>query len=282
MENCVICEGQKFSFFYQDSLKKCNQCGHVVANHNFSEEEFHKLYKEEYFKGEEYLDYVGDKKIIQKNFSARFQKILKFTDVKQITNCLEIGCAYGFFAEILIKQAETEYVGLDVSEEAIAYGTVSSLNLKREDYLNYQSPDKKYTDVFMWDVIEHLKNPDRFIQKIYSEMDNRGRIYITTGDISAILPRIQGKNWRLIHPPTHVHYFSKETLIKLLDRHGFKIVNLSYPAIYRSITQIFYSLFLLNKKGNLLMRTLYQKLPVNAFLKLNTFDIMMVIAERKV
>lgn len=282
MENCIICEGQQFSFIYRDSLKKCNQCGHVAANLNFSEEEFHKLYRKEYFKGEEYLDYVGDKRIIQKNFSARFQKILKFTELKQITNCLEIGCAYGFFAEILLKQVQTKYVGLDVSEEAVAHGTVNSPNLKREDYLNYQSPDEKYTDVFMWDVIEHLKNPDRFIQKIYSEMDNRGRIYITTGDISAILPRIQGKNWRLIHPPTHVHYFSKETLIKLLDRYGFKIVNLSYPPIYRSIKQIFYSLFLLNKKGNLLMRTLYQKLPVNAFLKLNTFDIMMVIAEKKV
>jgi hypothetical protein len=134
----------------------------------------------------------------------------------------------------------------------------------------------------MWDVIEHLVNPEEFIQKASHETKKDGRIYITTGDISAWLPQRQKEKWRMIHPPTHVHYFTKKSISQLLDKHGFEIERISYPPVSRSIRVIFYSLFILNKKHNALFKWIYNLIPEKASIKLNTYDIMFVVAKKKI
>src|SRR5690606_16974741 len=83
--------------------------------------------------------------------------------------------------------------------------------------------DKKYDVVCMFDCIEHLAMPQKFIEKISSVMRSGGHLSITTGDIGTMVPKIRGKKWRLVHPPTHVHYFSFDSLKALLEKNGFKI-----------------------------------------------------------
>ena len=60
----------------------------------------------------------------------------------------------------------------------------------------------------MWDTIEHLKRPDLFVQKAAADLRPGGLIALTTGDIGSLNARLRGARWRMIHPPTHLHYFS--------------------------------------------------------------------------
>ncbi len=247
-----------------------------------SSEELKKTYTENYFKGEEYVDYIRDKEILQSNFQIRLKNILKRREVKEISNALEIGCAYGFFSEVLHKNfSNIKYVGYDVVPEAIDYGkNILHQNVVCENYLNSKT-EEKYSDVFMWDVIEHLPNPDVFIEKISKETKRGSRLYITTGDIDRIVPKIQKARWRMIHPPSHLHYFSRKTLGLLLEKNGFKIVTVSYPSISRSIHLIFYSLFMLRKNPSTLTKKIYNIIPKSWSIPINTFDIMFVTAEKK-
>jgi 2-polyprenyl-3-methyl-5-hydroxy-6-metoxy-1,4-benzoquinol methylase len=282
MNTCIVCGGHEFIPVFSGTLKKCAQCGFATANVDFSPELLQKIYSVNYFLGEEYLDYLHDKKTIQLNFHKRINTIKKVVSGKlPLTNCLEIGCAYGFFGEILKNNWNTEYLGMDVVPEAVQFGkTQLNLNLKTGDYLQEAAPLKPYSDVFMWDVIEHLQYPEKFLQKAFKELAHDGRIYITTGDFSSLLARIQGKNWRMIHPPSHLHYFTKSSLIRLLKSNGFSIMKVNYLPVYRSVRQIFYSLFLLNKPEGKLNR-LIEKIPAGLNVSLNTFDIVFIIAEKK-
>ncbi len=282
MKSCLVCGSREFVPIFSGTLKKCSHCGFATANMEFSRELLEKTYSVNYFLGEEYLDYLQDKKTIQLNFLKRIKTIKKaVTDKLPLSNCLEIGCAYGFFGEILKKTWITEYLGMDVVPEAVQYGKNElKLNLKTGDYLEEPAPVNPFTDVFMWDVIEHLQYPDKFLRKISDELAPGGRIYITTGDFSALLARIQGKNWRMIHPPSHLHYFTKKSLIGLLENNGFSILKVKYLPVYRSVRQIFYSLFLLNRSGTLLNR-LIEKIPAGLNISLNTFDIVFIIAEKE-
>ena len=67
---------------------------------SITREELSRIYSENYFKGEEYADYIRDKKILQQNFNNRLSFILSNIDLHRIVNALEIGSAYGFFAEV--------------------------------------------------------------------------------------------------------------------------------------------------------------------------------------
>ncbi|MEO6904235.1 MAG: class I SAM-dependent methyltransferase [Bacteroidia bacterium] len=280
-KNCIVCNANKFVPIYNDTLLKCGSCGFVTANMEIDTELLKQTYTENYFKGEEYVDYLNDKEILQTNFKKRISAIFKRFDKENINNIVEIGCAYGFFAEMINKELKTKYVGYDVVGEAIDYGkNILNQNLICGDYLE-ANIENGLSDVFMWDVIEHLPEPEKFIKKANTELKKGGRIYITTGDIECLMPRIQKAKWRMIHPPSHLHYFSKNTLSLLLKQHGFKIIDVSYPPVYRSIRLIYYSLFMLRKKYPRFIEKLYDKIPSKMSVAINTFDIMFLIAEKE-
>jgi len=280
-KKCLICSSQLFEPLYENTLLKCTNCSFVTANLDIYKLDFNNIYDESYFKGSEYLNYPLEKSIIQKNFAKRLNHITRKINKKDISNVLEIGCAYGFFGELISKYFKgTHYTGIDISKEAINYGKNNlGLNLHSVDYLDYKS-DEDISDIFMWDVIEHLPEPDKVIAKASTELMNNGRLILTTGDIDSYLARLQKKKWRLIHPPSHLHYFSKKTISQLLRKNNFQVISINYPSIYRSLRQSWYSLFLLDKKQKKIPKKIFQLLP-DLNIGINTYDIMMVIAIKK-
>ncbi len=282
MDACVVCGSTKLAGKFNNTLIECAECTHVYANMQVDEETLKKIYSVNYFKGEEYADYLSDKPMLQKNFRKRIQTALKLEPKPEFKNVLEIGCAYGFFAEVLNKEFKPgHYVGIDVVPEAITYGRYKlHQNLVVQDYLKMPAPKEPYTDVFMWDVIEHLPNPDKFMEKIAAETAPGARIYITTGDIGSTLAKFQGKSWRMIHPPSHLHYFTSRSLKKLSQKFGFTQEHLSYPPVSRSVRIIFYSLFILNKPWAKPLRFLYDLIPDKASVSVNTYDIMFFVGRK--
>ncbi|OQX75831.1 MAG: hypothetical protein B6D61_09730 [Bacteroidetes bacterium 4484_249] len=280
-KKCLICGSQLLKPIYENTLLRCENCSFVFANLNIEKLNFNKIYSESYFKGSEYLDYPREKSIIQKNFAKRLKFITGKTDKKDVSNVLEIGCAYGFFGELINKYFPgIPYTGIDISKDAIEYGRKNlGLNLHSVDYLDFET-EKVFSDIYLWDVIEHLPEPDKVIAKASSELRRNGRLILTTGDIDSFLARKQKRNWRLIHPPTHLFYFSKKTLIKLLEKNNLQVISISYPSILRSLKQSWYSLFLLDKKKNNIAKNIFRILP-DINIKINTFDIMMVMAIKK-
>ncbi len=282
MRECIICGSNSNTFIYDNTLIKCSSCKFVTANLELSKEQLESIYSENYFNGDEYVNYLADKLTIQKNFTKRLNQLQIDSNSLIKMNALEIGCAYGFFGELFTKKyGRAKYTGVDVVKEAISYGQETfGLNLILQDYLTYPMTEK-YTHVFMWDVIEHLPRPDHFIEKISNETTQGSELHITTGDIGAFLPKIQKQNWRMIHPPTHLHYFTKNTITTLLQKYGFEVKSVTYNPVYRSVKQIFYSLFLLNKPNNNFTNKVFSKIQKNWFIPLNTYDIMHVKAVKK-
>src|SRR5688572_32850632 len=122
-DHCLVCDNREFDKIYSSTLLKCRSCGFVTANLNVREEELKAIYTENYFKGEEYADYLRDKPVLQKNFANRLDFIFSKFDRKKFSNALEIGCAYGFFAQVFKDRIKgADFVGLDIAAEAVKYG----------------------------------------------------------------------------------------------------------------------------------------------------------------
>lgn len=283
MKKCIVCNGDAFEQIYKDILQKCSICGFVRAGLEFGRNDLREVYSKKYFEGEEYFNYQADKSILQLNFKRRLKHFLKKVDERTVTNVLELGCAYGFFAEIINKCLKIGYIGFDVVPEAVAYGREQlRQNLVCCDYLDYEVPPDTYSDVFMWDVIEHLPDPDEVMMKISTEIKTGGRLCLTTGDFESLLSRLQGARWRMVHPPSHIQYFSPKTIAMFLSNYGFDVLKISYTPVYRSVQQIFYSLCLLNKNPGTFIQNINDKIPSAWYLKINTFDIMEVVAVKGV
>ena len=282
MENthCPICQFSDTKPIFDNTLLKCHNCGHGWANLQLDHAYLQQLYAENYFKGEEYADYLADKEILQMNFGKRAQQIAK--NAPAPNDILEIGCAYGFFQQTISQTFKgVNYQGYDISQDAIQYANQHfGPHFSAENYLDVAN-SKTYDAVFMWDVIEHLSDPGAFIAKAHKECKPGAMLYLTTGDFGALLPRLQGKKWRMIHPPTHLHYFTKKSMTALLEKNGFEPVFFKYPPVYRSLGLIYFALFILNKKPSRFHQWMYSKIPKAAAIPINTRDIFFVGAQKK-
>lgn len=277
---CIVCHAAHPSPLYP-GLLRCGACGYVFADANLSDEELSRLYNEGFFTGEEFSDYAADEKFFRKNFAARLRVLRRFTDPARHRRLLEIGSAYGFFLDVARRDFES-VEGIDITDEGVRrsrerFGVEATCG----DFLAHDYGERRYDVVCLWDTIEHLREPHRFIEKIAALTDAGALLALTTGDIESLNARLRKSRWRLIHPPTHLHYFSRATMARLLARHGFEVVYDRYCGFYRSVDNVAYNVFVLRHQ----MRRTYALLRRTGLTKLgfylNLYDGMYVIARRR-
>jgi SAM-dependent methyltransferase len=98
-------------------------------------------------------------------------------------------------------------LGLDV-----ATGTLESADLSPEQF-----------DVaVLGDVIEHLPDPGTALDEIAGVLRKNGVLYLTLPDAGSVPARLLGARWWSVIP-THVQYFTRGSVARLLERHGFAL-----------------------------------------------------------
>jgi len=85
-------------------------------------------------------------------------------------------------------------------------------------------PSSHFDVITLWDVIEHLPDPDVVLAETRRLLKPGGRLVITTGDIGSAYARRRGARWHLLAPPWHLYYFSQHTLRKLAAKAGLEVV----------------------------------------------------------
>ena len=108
-----------------------------------------------------------------------------------------------------------------------------------------------------------------------------GIFAFTTGDIGSLNAKFRKHKWRMIHPPTHLHYFSKTSIEKILTSQGFKILDIKYPAVYRTFDNIIYNLFVLRNNSPWVYKICKSFGITKLSFKINLFDIMLVVAQKE-
>lgn len=85
------------------------------------------------------------------------------------------------------------------------------------------SHKEKYDVVLLSQVLEHIVDPNRIVQNIYTVLRKNGVAAIAVPHFGSALSKIQGKNDMYISPPEHLTFFSKHGLIKLFQRYNFTL-----------------------------------------------------------
>ena len=215
-----------------------------------------------------YLDYLSEKN----NIIASSKKLLKRINT-HITgsHLIEVGCATGFFLQTA-RNLGWQTKGFEISSYAASMARkLFNLDVECCDFLNAYDLNTKDTDVVVaLDVIEHLRDPAKFLEKCNTILRKNGLLLISTGDFSSIPAKISGRRWRLIHPPEHIYYFTRVGLTQLLVNSGFEVLDIKYLWKRYSIRFVFTSLGfgLFGSLGNV-------SIPFNGF------DVMYIFARKK-
>ncbi len=278
--HCVACDSSSNEPIF-GGLLRCRQCGHAFAAPEDTDGDLAAIYTEGYFAGEEYHDYLADKDIAQRNFRSRLRVLKSFMDPARHRRLFEVGCAYGFFLEVAGERFDSVQ-GVDVSAAAVSYAKNNlGLDAICADLLQYNLAGREFDVACMWDTIEHLARPDLYVAKLADHMRTGALIAVTTGDFGSLNARLRRTKWRLMHPPSHAHYFSIASMTTMLDRFGFDVVYARHCGFYRSLRSMAYGVFA-QKHGDMRAFDLLNGLGVGGWpLYLNFYDIMYVIGRKR-
>ncbi|MBX7247295.1 MAG: class I SAM-dependent methyltransferase [Candidatus Sumerlaeaceae bacterium] len=237
-QSCICCESGNFAPHFP-GLLKCLECTHVWADVSLSDDELRAIYSQNYFNGDEYLDYEKERPALERNLRNRVRDLVRRHPAGG--RLYEIGAAYGYFLRLASQHFTA--AGCDISDFAADFArTKLNQDVTAGDYLALSPPAQPFNVVCLWDTIEHLQHPEQYLAKAYTEMAPGATLALSTGDIGSLLARLRGPKWRLIHPPSHLHYFTATSMTRLLTRLGFKNVEISHHAFWRNADAVAFRL----------------------------------------
>jgi SAM-dependent methyltransferase len=196
----------------------------------------------------------------------------------------EVGAAYGFFLDESRSLYESSR-GIEIAEGAAeharrAYGA----NVVVGDFTSIDATRDKVDVVCLWDTIEHVPRPDLFVAKAHEILSDGGWLFLTTGDIGSLNARLRGSRWRQIHPPSHVNYFSRPTIRRLLTRLGFRVAGIQTASYYHTLYDVLATIALRGGPAGRVARAMLRLVPRGVADRLgfwiNLGDTMFVAAQR--
>ena len=279
---CKVCGGMEGYNRIFDRLDKCRTCGFITFR-DFDEQALLDIYGDDYFAGAEYPDYVGQQDAMRKSMRRHLKQMDGYNPNRG--SLLEVGCAYGLFLD----EAKTHYecvAGVDICETPIAYAKQKlGLNVQCKGFQEIDFGDQRFDVICLWDTVEHLSAPEAYLEKAAHLLNKGGMVFLTTGDIGSFNARLRGPNWRQIHPPSHLHYFSKDTITRLLNRLELEVVGIETATYYHTAFNVFASLRLRRGIGSRIaswsLALLGEKLARRLGIWINLGDIMFVAAQLK-
>jgi SAM-dependent methyltransferase len=185
-------------------------------------------YTRDYFDGghaDGYADYLGAEPVLRREFASTVDFIRGF---KQGGRLLELGCAYGFF--LAAARPHFDVTGIEIAEDAAAHGRSLGLNVITgavdERMLAGLAP---FDVIVLLDVIEHLPDPLGTLALCERHLNPGGIIVIATGDFGSWPARIAGARWRLMTPPQHLWFFTRDSMRGMAASLGLRMERFEHP-----------------------------------------------------
>lgn len=243
---CQICNGENIEINYEGYIRngatnvktknkveiyKCSDCG--VIWHDKTDKDY-----EEYYVNEDYRRELESTSDINDFYRMHdFESFDKFTYVGTEASrnkvVADIGCGGGAFLDYLSGVAK-EVIAIEPSRtyrsemDKRGYRTYPFASEAIKDYNN------KIDIVVSFDVIEHVDDPQEFLNEIYNLMGLGGKAIIGTPTQTPIMRELLGGIYeeKLLFSTQHLWIFGENNLKLMAEKAGFSNATVKYKQRY--------------------------------------------------
>jgi SAM-dependent methyltransferase len=191
------------------------------------------VYSNDYFNGGNtgYPDYLHEGEILIQH-GRRYGKIIsKF--IKKPGKVLDVGTAAGFILKGLVDLGWEGY-GVEPND-LMAKHAREMIGLKVQTGTIESFKARIQFDLICFiQVIEHLLEPSQALELTYDMLSSNGLFLVETWNYKSLVARLLGKHWHQYSPPIVLHWFTPDSLNKLMRSHNFKLLATSRPRKYLS------------------------------------------------
>jgi 2-polyprenyl-3-methyl-5-hydroxy-6-metoxy-1,4-benzoquinol methylase len=211
---CVLCGSNSFVELFDvgtRSIVSCAKCGLTVTK-NFIPPNYNQYHRDE--------EYQRSQKLFENIFLKRVKTIEKY---KQRGKALEIGCSIGILLG-LMKNRGWEVWGVEPSKSA-AVAAKRGIRIINKFFEEADLPKNYFDVVILNHTLEHLTDPLGVLTKAKTLLKKGGIIFVDVPNFGSFSSQVLGKSWPYLAPDEHVWHFTPQTLKKLLEKAGFRLVN---------------------------------------------------------
>lgn len=183
------------------------------------------------------------------NFSYQLNDLIGLVDKGKNQYILDLGCGNGYLVNYLVEHGYNAY-GTDASEKGIAIAQKTNpdrffVQDLSSDALPPQLQAIPFDTIISTEVIEHLYNPQAFIDFCRQQLKPGGELIITTpyhGYLKNLMLSIFNR-WDSHMDPLwlggHIKLWSRKTLTKVLTNSGFTVTQFRgcgrFPYFWKSM-----------------------------------------------
>lgn len=206
---------------------------------NQETEYYEKFWREE-MEGENIFHGLPD---WRKNLKKRVDFYGKMIDGK----ILDAGCGEGDFSLHIANIADVKQVnGIDISKTAIEKCIKKARKSNLSDKVKFRTGsitnlpfNAKYFDaIFAFEIVEHIVDTEKMFKELNRVLKKGGTLGITTVDFNLLKRIIIALFYfeTYFDPTTpHIRFFTKNTLRKILEKNGFKLIKYQWDSSYFGI-----------------------------------------------
>ena len=271
---CPLCNSNNIKkLFLKEGIpyKKCRSCKFKfsvpINNPNFQDS------LNEYDNTQYLEDNIADRV----NYQSIVNWMNTYTDITK-NKILDVGCGSGKFIRYL-RNNSIEAYGIEPSKVFFDKYLSQETYFRKESIENLASKGEKYSTIVLFDVLEHLESPKRFLDNASKLLKNGGHLFLSTIDAGSVLSMLFGKQWHFYNK-YHLSYFSKANIrdvcadcdlkILFIKNHG-KYFSMDYIIQYVQEFLFRKTILSKNNKNNWLGR-------INV--PLNTFEILYAVLKK--
>lgn len=196
-------------------IVRCGSCGHMQVSELPPQDELDQAYGE-VSEGAYLAEEAG-----QRATAARALDRIERHLPRPGSIC-DLGCWVGF----LLSEAERRgWSARGVEPSAFAAALARErfgLQVQTGTLYSADLPPHSFDCVVMGDVIEHLPDPGGALELVAGLLRPGGVLYLALPDAGSTVARRLGRRWWSVLP-THVQYFTRESLARLLVGRGFAV-----------------------------------------------------------
>jgi len=226
-QNCEICDSEMKAWELNTGniLLQCPNCFHIKRDMELCNANA----REHAWGGSSFFDKIRN--------SLTYRQLIRIMRcAAQERNVLEIGFGHGdILARFLADGYKINGVDLNTLNIGINDAVKAQGNFILGKAEDVQLESEAFDLIYAIHLIEHLEAPKKVFEKCYNALKKDGILFFITPNANSKGLKIFKDSWWNLEDPTHLRFFSEESVTMLLKQTGFQNIEISIP-IWDSVT----------------------------------------------
>ena len=218
-------------------VRECRRCGMLFRDPLPNARELRAMYEDEAYHASPYFAREWDPAELDASPEVRIQRaalacLSAELEPEVPRRVLDVGCGTGAFLR-LARDAGYEVEGIELSGRlAERAEREAGLRVHVGDVEGTRLEEARFGLITLWDVLEHVLDPEAVLEALARSLAPGGRIVVLTIDSGSLFNRLGAlahaatagrvqRQLELLYDARHNYYFTRATLLALLERTGF-------------------------------------------------------------